>query len=165
LQSAHYAAARFRIAATEEVPPERLRAMLQALLADHFCLRLRSEASPVYLLQGPRDGAAKGWPPQQSKHTGPTAQGLVGRGKWLIGSGASTAQLADASPVTSASPMLDHTSLRGTYDFRVKSMPGVDADALARQLRRQLGLTLRSFPRNTLIIEQAERPRVTARIR
>jgi uncharacterized protein (TIGR03435 family) len=138
--------------------------MLQALLADRFGLRLRGETQPVYLLQGPRDGAAKGWPPQQSKRTGPTADALIERGKWLIGSGATTTQLAAALSRHLGSPVLDHTSLRGTYDFRVKSAPGVDADALARQLSRQLGLTLRSFPRNMLIIEQAERPTVSAQI-
>lgn len=145
-----------------DLPAERVRAMVRALLVDRFGLRLRQESIPVYILQGPPEGARKEKEPRQSKQAVPAAEPLTQRGDWLIGSGATTGQLAAALSRHLSSVVLDHTRLRGTYDFRLKSEPGVDADALARQLRRELGLTLKSFPRQQLIIEQAERPAASA---
>jgi uncharacterized protein (TIGR03435 family) len=136
---------------------ERMRAMVQAMLADQFGVRLRRESQPVYILQGPAPGEER----PQSKRTGPTAEPIGQREGWLIARAATSTQLASALSQHLSRPVLDHTNLRGTHDFRVKSGPGVDADALARELHRQLGLTLKSFLREELIIEQAERPTAT----
>jgi bla regulator protein blaR1 len=148
----------YAVAEPHDLSAERVRAMVRTALADRFGLRLRRESRPVYILQGPAEGAPHGAGPRQSRQAGPTADAIRQRDGWLIGNGATTGQLANALSRHLSSPVLDHTRLRGTYDFRVTSRPGVDADALARQLRRQLGLTLKSFPREQLIIEQAERP-------
>jgi len=146
---------------SNDIAPERMRAMVRTLLADQFGLRLRRESRLVYILRGPASGEQQDEAPRQSKQPMAAADAIRQRGAWLIGSGATTAQLASALSLHLSSPVLDHTSLRGTLDFRLKSSPGVGAEALARELRRQLGLTLQSFPREQLTIEQAERPVAT----
>jgi uncharacterized protein (TIGR03435 family) len=59
------------------------------------------------------------------------------------------------------SPVLDHTGGHGTYNFKMKWAGPDDVDSLASGLRKQLGLTLKSFPLERLVIEDARRPATT----
>ena len=78
-------------------------------------------------------------------------------------------QLAGAVSRYLRRPVLDHTRLRGQYDFALKWRVGRSVDqalaegqgndpALEGALRSDLGLDMVSFPYESLIVDHAEMP-------
>lgn len=143
-----------------------LRAMLQALLADRFALRLRRETRELPVLaivaakHGPKLHAA---PPDEApgiQRTGPglrlafTAQTVADLAAFL-----STLAVVDR-------PVLDATHLPGRYTFTLDLNEVVRANdpaapSIGTVLTEQLGLRLegRRMPLETLLLDHVEKPR------
>lgn len=147
---------RFDVMATagQEVPPERLRQMLQVLLAERFQLQLEgvSAQGTVYRLIAEKPHDLK--PPMR-----PDAPTWVGFGyeilddatrrNWLEGRNASMAALARGLAQGLAAPVTDATNLSGNYDFRIQfsydtaffgQNPDPNSPSLVRAVTTQLGL-------------------------
>lgn len=126
----------------------KLRAMLQALLADRFKLVLRRETKerPVYLLT-----VAKGGPRLTAWKKGePVTQGVTGFGRYpsvlryparhsyspqmvaiLSGDGSSVAQLASQLAWITSRPVLDQTGIAGDFNYEFVFAPPPDTETLA----------------------------------
>jgi uncharacterized protein (TIGR03435 family) len=148
---------------------DRLRQMLQALLADRFKLSLHRETKemPVYALTVGKEGAKI----HPVKADGKSRTG-GGRGH-LTGQKISMPQLADLLTVGAqrelGRPVIDKTGLKGAFDIALnwtpedprpagetEAAPGPD---LFRALQQQLGLRLDSQkgPVEILVIDHVER--------
>lgn len=167
---------------------ERMRLMLQALLAERFQLTLRREnrETAVYALMvadggpklqevksesGPRPIGADEIMPKKSFMT-------MGPGE-LVNQGASLVLLVQQLSQRVGRPVVDQTGLKGAYDFSLrwapdengmlKSSEPVDISAQSSEssgssiftaVQEQLGLKLeaKTLPLQTLVIDHVERP-------
>lgn len=142
-----------------------LKLLLQALLAERFHLTLHKETRqlPIFTLNvGDRGSRMKPAP-------GPVPPGLpqiTGRNnathEELTGQHATVAQLIQNLSRDVDRPIVDQTSLKGTYDFKLEWTPDA-ADpsgiSLFTALKEQLGLRLDSAkgPVEVLVIDRADR--------
>jgi uncharacterized protein (TIGR03435 family) len=159
--------------ASEPVPDQTLRLMLQDLLADRFKLSLHKESRemPVYTLQLDKDKPKF----HESEGDGESQQQLLGsklrrQWKWTT-----IAELAENLSEAMQGPIVDRTGLAGRYDFALDLTPylasagdGPEAGRLQQDLpemivtavREQLGLKLTAtrMPVEVLVIDHVERP-------
>jgi len=166
---------------------DRLRLIVQALLADRFKLKVsfRTERLPAYGLL-----VAKGGPKlvqtQTSagdKSSGPSKGSVgIGRGS-LFGRGVPIPLLTSAlsrEPELGGRAVVDETGLQGSYDVKLKWTPefrarvdsggtadplkagvaGASGPSLFTALEEQLGLRLKSIesPQQVVVIEHIEKP-------
>ncbi len=156
---------------------ERLRAVLQSLLADRFQLKQHDETKqlPVYLLE-----VAKGGPKLKvSPNSSDVSGGLrLGTG-FLAGNQTDVPFLARTLSQIVGRPILDRTGLSGKYDFELKWTPdqssatdavgGVapplavsdpDRPNIFTALQEQLGLKLDSSkgPVTVIVVDRIETP-------
>jgi uncharacterized protein (TIGR03435 family) len=156
---------------------QRLRAVLQSLLADRFQLKQHGETKqlPVYLL-----GVAKSGPRLKvSPNSSDVSGGLkLGRG-FLAGNQTDVSFLAQTLSQIVGRPILDRTGLHGKYDFELKWTPDqssandavggaapplADADPdrpnIFTALQEQLGLKLDSSkaPVTVIVVDHIEVP-------
>jgi uncharacterized protein (TIGR03435 family) len=141
-----------------------LKLLLQALLAERFHLTLHKETRqlPVYALtvesRGPKMKPAPGPVPPEPQITGRSNA----THKELTGQHATVAQLIQSLSRDMDRPVVDHTSLTGTYDFKLGWTPDA-ADptgiSIFTAIKEQLGLKLESAkgPVEVLVIDRAER--------
>jgi uncharacterized protein (TIGR03435 family) len=150
---------------------ERLRRMLQALLAERFHLKLRRETKtgPVYLLE--RSGKPLLLKPTKYTEDQPVmgAPGFSGEiehvgGHWFVFD-TSIPQLAKfAANYVLHKPVVDRTELSGAFDYRDPDakvdQDNGDFESAFTAFLRDVGLKLTSAkgPVETLVIESAEKP-------
>jgi uncharacterized protein (TIGR03435 family) len=170
--------------------------MMQSLLADRFKLVLHHETKelPVYALVVAKSGSklkeAPPAPPDADAAAPGPPNGPLRRGGMqmrrgeLIASGIPLDRLEDVLSHITGRPVVNHTDLKGLYDFTLKWTPGEGegpmmmggppgpppADAppppdpngptLFTALQEQLGLKLESqkAPMDTVVIDRIERP-------
>jgi uncharacterized protein (TIGR03435 family) len=158
---------RFDITATlpETATPRDVPAMLRAVLAERFNLRVHTEtreAPALTLTVARRDGrlgpklsrAVEGAPPESE-----IGDSIKGRGQPL-------SSLARMLTMFMERRVLDRTGLTGAYDFDLQfdaatTGPGVDStSALVTALQEQLGLKLESAvaPIEFIVIDRVEAP-------
>jgi uncharacterized protein (TIGR03435 family) len=151
-----------------------LRLMLRTLLADRFGLETHSEKKEmqVYALT-----VAKGGPKfQESTTEGPPSHGR-GKGGVMTAERMPMSDLAQELSGPINFPVIDATGLKGRYDFKIDTLPYVEAAAavsghkgdqisdlditgiLITALRDELGLKLESRHDNTdiLVVDHAEK--------
>jgi uncharacterized protein (TIGR03435 family) len=153
------------------IEDERLRTMLQALLADRFQLsvHLESRAGPVYLLV--REGTKLNLKAsKQPVH--PAASDLAGNIVFYVGEGwnmfnTSMPQLAHfISDRIADRPVLDHTGLEGLYGFQSSDVPSAqettpqDYQAAFFAFLKEAGLKLQPSTGSIdkLVVDHAESP-------
>ncbi len=145
---------------------EEMRAMLQALLADRFQLKIRRETKevPMYSLVVNKNGPRlKESAPEETPKGRITAGGT---GMHMEVAQGTMAQLAlRLSDNGAGRPVMDKTGLTGKYTYQMNWMngtPGPDSEwpSLFVALGEQLGLKLEpaTGPSEILVIERAERP-------
>ena len=141
-----------------------LKLLLQALLAERFHLTLHKETRqlPVYDLtveaRGPKMKPAPGPVPPEPRITGRSNA----THKELTGQHATVTGLIQMLAWDVDRPIVDHTSLTGTYDFKLEWTPDAADPAgisLFTAIKEQLGLRLESAkgPVEVLVIDRAER--------
>ena len=150
------------VPANLKTPPNpEMRQMLQTLLADRFRLKTHPESrkEPVYALV-----VAKGGPkltPPASTTVQPFVSFLP---NGLSGNNATVDQLVERLASNLRRPVLNHTGLRGNYDFLIDYPPddaGTDRTSLLiRALQDQTGLKLETEPGtiDVIVIDHAEKP-------
>ena len=171
----------FTATAAEREGVERVRLMLQRLLAERFNLRLRSEVRqlPMYALVLARADRTLGpdmkpsgtdcveeWK-QQGK---PDARTLACGSIQSKGPGAVRGFAAEIGPLSrdlhdwTGRPVVDRTGLKGRFDFTLTWAPEGSTDSSAPSIftavQEQLGLRLEPTrgPVDVLVVERAERP-------
>ncbi len=105
-----------------------LRLMLRALLAERFGLTMHTETKEmqVYALK-----VAKGGPKfQQSNREGPPTHSRGAGGAMTVERGAMS-ELAEESSKAMNRPVIDATGLKGHYDYRINTLPYVEAATAA----------------------------------
>jgi len=159
--------------ASEPVPDQTLRLMLQDLLTDRFKLALHRETREmqVYTLQLDKDKPKF----HESESDGESQQQLLGsklrrQWKWTT-----MAELAENLSEAMQGPIIDRTRLTGRYDFALDLTPylavGVDRPETGRlqqdlpgmvatAVREQLGLKLSAtrMPVEVLVVDHVEKP-------
>jgi len=142
---------------------ERLRGMLQALLAGRFGLALHREAKvmAVYELRPDRGG-----PRLAPARAGEDTDLRVVNRRFILQAmsmGEFAGWLSDLAVVDR--PVLDRTGVAGAYDFTLPAIPypapeGVDPAWIFTALRSELGLALRpaKAPVEILVVDRAEKP-------
>jgi uncharacterized protein (TIGR03435 family) len=145
---------------------DRLRPMLQALLAERFGLKVRhgTKVMPVYALKVAKKGP-------KVKESSPDATTSVsyhmGAVTQMAFSKTSVAQFARGLSSFADRPVIDRTSLKGNYDLKLEwssddSQPAQDvgAPSLFTAIQEQLGLKLepQNGPVEMLIIDRVEKP-------
>ena len=150
-------------------PRDEIRKMLQTLLADRFRLAIHRETRemPVYALV-----AAKNGPRLKSSEVGDPCS----MHQKLAGDGRNYEETFSNCPVGELvkqleqlgidRPVVDKTSLTGTYDFRLVVTPGFrthsvsDLDITTSTALRELGLKLESqkAPIEIVVIDQVKKP-------
>jgi uncharacterized protein (TIGR03435 family) len=139
--------------AETEVPEDRMKLMVQSLLADRFQLKLHRESKEMqtYVLTVLKTGVKI--QPVQTGETGRVSRKGLG---FIAGTKASMAQLAEALSDVALNgryildrPVLDRTGLSGVYDFMLTWTPdssGSTSDlsgpSLFTAVQEQLGLKL-----------------------
>jgi uncharacterized protein (TIGR03435 family) len=155
----------------EGIGDERLRLMLQALLAERFRLKIHRETKTgtVYLLE--RSGKPSLLLPTKYTEDRPATgtSGFSGEvehvgGHWFLFN-VSMQQLAKfASDYVLHKPVIDHSGLNGSFDYRDPDVKIVqdngDFESSFTMFVRDIGLRLASAkgPVETFVIEHAERP-------
>ena len=149
-------------AASPDTPPEQVRQMLQALLADRFKLAVHRETRDLtrYALVVGKNGA-KFQPAKDDETTGlhQTQGGQLAFQRHPMATLVNTiANLIDA-------PVDDKTGLTGRFDFQLDLTPEpgrepLDRIDLALQALDRIGLKLeaKKTPTEVLIVDHAERP-------
>lgn len=159
--------------ASQTAPPDELRGMLQALLAERFKLATHTEQKPmtVYALM-----TGKGAPKLQPSEIAPLSEQrcVPGEGapeqKHVVCRHLSMALLADTlqeiAPRDLDIPVVDRTGLKGAFDFKLDwtpaSKPDTDAAAgptLFEAVDNQLGLKLErgKQPMPVIMVDSVER--------
>jgi uncharacterized protein (TIGR03435 family) len=143
---------------------EQIPLMLQALLADRFKLTLHRETRelPMYALV-----VAKNGPKFKSTETETGISSNSSRTHWHVAAKVSMHRFAEFLSDEAGRPVVDRTSLSGTYELTLDWAPENAAAAndstagpsLFTALQEQLGLKLDSTkgPVETLVIDRAER--------
>jgi uncharacterized protein (TIGR03435 family) len=145
-----------------EMTREEARPCLQALLAERFHLAVhrQTKQGSVYSLVVARNGA------KLRPHEGPGGSGIAASsdaGKVAItGKNTTMARLAEYLSGQAGRPVLDHTGLKGTYDFVVEWAAADDSSgpSVFTALQEQLGLRVEAAkgPIDTIVVDHAERP-------
>jgi uncharacterized protein (TIGR03435 family) len=161
----------------ERIPQEDLRAMLRALLAERFRLKVRTEAKemPVYALVVSRSGHKL----TPSADASPGPQIRMGRGQ-LSGKGMAMSMLARELGQQLGRQVIDKTGLNGSYDINLEwtpepghggvfgappppdALPATDSSGptVFTAVQEQLGLRLESQrgPVPVIVIESVDKP-------
>jgi uncharacterized protein (TIGR03435 family) len=171
----------FTATAAERADVERVRLMLQRLLAERFKLRVRQEMRqlPIYELVVARADRAFGADLKPSstdcmeewRQKGkPDARSLACGSIQSTGRGAVRGFAAEIGPLVrdlhdwTGRPVVDRTGLTGRFDFTLSWAPDNSKDSSAPSIftavQEQLGLKLESAtgPVDVLVVEHAERP-------
>jgi uncharacterized protein (TIGR03435 family) len=143
---------------------------LRYVLEQRFKLEVHVQTDPVFVLETLPRGLMLAESGRESL-AAPSSQELPG---WLSFKAGSSSNLAAALSRDLGRPVLDHTRLTARYDFDLSWSvvgplePGDTLDGRAAKeayaqvldaaLREQLGLRLRSFPLQTLVVDRAELP-------
>lgn len=143
----------------EKISPDRLKLLLQNLLADRFRLRVHWETreGPVYALVLDKNG------PKFKESSAAQEPGINMRRGRIKGTREPISILASNLGNQLGRIVLDKTGLRGAYDFTVEWDPEPAADSAGPSiftgLQEQLGLRLESQegPVEVLVIDSAER--------
>ena len=142
--------------------------MLQKLLADRFKLIFHREQrqAPIYTLVVLKDGPK--FKPGDPANCGGRSGGFNATPTDINGSCVSMEQFAARLSRSIGTHVVDGTSLKGTFDFKVSWLPddrfsgrGASANpTLFTAVQEQLGLRLQSGrgPVDTLVIDNAEKP-------
>lgn len=160
--------------ATGPLPQDKILLMLQTLLADRFKLAFHREEKemPIYALVVSKNGPKL----KEAKDEGATQ--ISGDGDEIVFERASMQQLAGTLARSVDRPVIDATSLKGLYNFKLAwaddvrpnpnaptagaSGPSDSADALSifTALQERLGLKLesRKAPVAVLVIDHIEKP-------
>lgn len=160
--------------------PETLKVMLQALLADRFKLVEHSDTKPmqVYVLSVGKGGKPKMKEAEGSEHSGcqgvdqgPPAQGAIPQA-WVSCKGMTMDALAEALHDMAGGyldkPVVNSTSIEGTYDLELKWTPrgalaraGDDGVSIFNAVDTELGLKLdlQKEPRPVIVVDSVnEKP-------
>jgi uncharacterized protein (TIGR03435 family) len=138
---------------------ERLKPMIQALLAERFQLKIHRETKDltIYSLMAGKDG------PKLHASTGASGPGLsMGRGQ-LSGHKVSMTMLASILELQLDRNVRDNTGIQGDFDIKLEWSPDETADragpSIFTALQEQLGLKLGSQkgPVEVLVIDSAEK--------
>jgi len=150
---------------------DEFRPMLQMLLTDRFKLKLHRAPKeiPVYALVVGKDGPKFKVSPEEAVES--THVGVNGRNQNITASKKSMDELATMIPnVFSVDrPVVNHTGLSGTYDFKIEATPefrmtGDDPDlkniSIFAAVQQQLGLRLEAQKAmiEVLVIDHVEKP-------
>ena len=153
-----------------ETSDANVRLMLQAFLVDRFKLAFHRETRtrPIYALVVASGGfKVKSTDPKDDKPRAPGSLGCPAndRGCRIIAMGsAPMPHIADALASNVGRPVVDRTSLPGTYYFDLKyagdNAPESPLPSLVGALKEQFGLELKSDtgPVEVLVIDRAEKP-------
>jgi uncharacterized protein (TIGR03435 family) len=150
----------------------KLRLMLRSLLEDRFKLALSraTKELPVYALETRKSGPKLREVPEAAEDTF-----QVGRRGHIAAKGVPIAELAAILSSFVERPVVDHTELKGKYDFTLDFTPGEgtalpenpdehtpnpDGPSLFEAIQEQLGLRLvaTKAPVEMLVIDRAEKP-------
>jgi len=156
-----------RARADGEADGEKLRAMLQRLLADRFELRVHHESRQMsgYVLS-----VDKGGPKLPTrKDVPPASKGVIQVGDGIWSRGAPMSQLAYGLTLELGQPVIDETGIEGNYDFRLRFDDSEDvAGKPSTQPKfgspftavHEIGLRLdaRKVPIDTIVIDSVLRP-------
>jgi uncharacterized protein (TIGR03435 family) len=144
---------------------ERMRAMLQTLLADRFQLKFHRESKelPVYALVVGKNGSKLNSDPLPCVKLDPNIKGI---GFSVCKPTMSTDRLAEELTRRADRPVLDRTGLSGEYAFSLRYSPeGAtlepnSAPSFFTAIQEQLGLKLepQKAPMDMLVIGRAEAP-------
>lgn len=155
---------RFDIAAkaegNTERPPAEFREMMRVLLAERFRLAVHRESreTAVYALTIDKRGLKL----HESASEAPGVLRMNERGR-VVGAGATITQLAGWFSKANGveRPIVDHTELKGRYDFMLEWGMDASGPSIFTALPEQLGLRLeaRREPIEMMVIDQAEIPR------
>lgn len=149
-----------------DIGDERLRGMLQALLADRFHLQfhLETKTGKVYLLE--KKGNTKGLPVTDDDSGSSSSIGFAGS-KWNMFN-TSMPQLAKfAADYVLRAPVSDRTELKGHFDYRQSAtLPDSEVDHSGANFgpfllflqKMGLKVTTVSGPVQTFVIDSAEKP-------
>jgi len=173
----------FTTTAADRASVERVRQMLQRLLAERFALRLHHETrpTPIYALVTAKSGGALG--PDLRRSTRDCleewkTQGMPDARNVACGSiqgarpGSVAGQAAEIGPLVrslwdwTGRPVIDRTGLTGRFDFSLRWSPegstDTDAPSIFTAVQEQLGLKLEpaTGPVDVLVVDAAERPAV-----
>ena len=156
---------RFDIAArfAPHSTPEQLAGMLQSLLAERFKLAAHHETKelPVYALT-----VTKGGPKFKSSETASGITSNSNRTQWHMTAKVTMERFAEFLTSEAGRPVLDKTSLPGSYELKLDwspdTAPAGDAatlPSLFTALQEQLGLKLESTkgPVETLVVDHVDR--------
>jgi uncharacterized protein (TIGR03435 family) len=164
--------------AAPNTPPETIRLMLQALLADRFQLEIHKDTRPLPgfaltlgkgkpKLKESEGTAAPGCQPEpQKSEPGAPAYVVVTCHHWTMDEFAPNLRLMASAYLTS--PVVNATGLQGSWDFQIKWSPrqqlaqaGSEGISIFDAVDKQLGLKLVSqkLPTPVLIVDRVnERP-------
>jgi len=157
---------------------DQVRFMLRAMLADRFRLQVHTETreAPIVTLDLVRGGIKikEVEPPTPSERAGQVSAAMGDSSGRAIGKKSTMADVAKMLVVFLKRPVIDHTGLKGYYDFGIKwSAPegsgeqpgrtgfGAEGEALLiSALREQLGLRLTATtgPVDYWVVDHAELP-------
>lgn len=145
-----------------------MQAMLQALLAERFKLRVRPETRTVpgwNLLMSRSDGRLG--PSLRRCESDCTGAAMIGGDTWTVNGG----EIAAVTSIVQArlqAPVSDKTALSGKFTFSVRwsvpdelaDAPGADVQAFLGAVQEQLGLKVESarVPVLVTVVESIERP-------
>ena len=141
-----------------------LQPYLQSLLADRFHLKFHRETkeSPVYWLVAAKNGT------KPTTHTGEGTEGTSSNGNGINekmnGTKLSMPDLASFLASRLDRPVIDHTGIKGQFDFQLEWSPDQSSDSpkpsVFTALQEQLGLRLEANkgPVEILIIDSVEKP-------
>ncbi len=147
-----------------EMSREEVRPCLQALLAERFGLRIHrgTKQGSVLSLVVAKNG------PKFKEHAGGGLSGIGASsdsGKAAItGTKATMARLAEYLSGQAGRPVIDHTGLKGEYDFRVEwvldQASALIGPSIFTAMTEQLGLKLEATkgPIEKIMVDQAKRP-------
>lgn len=150
---------------SEPISPERLKLLLQSLLAERFQLKVHWETreAPVYALTIDKNGPKFQENSGGGGDTGVNTSKREGKGR-MKGTGQPISILASNLGNQLGRIVLDRTGLQGLYDWLLEwdleTMPDSSGPSLFTALKEQLGLNLKAIkgPMEMLVIDHAERP-------
>lgn len=170
----------FTTTAADREALERVRLMLQRLLAERFTLRVHHETRqlPIYQLVMIKDGvfgrdmrrAAVDCMEEWKKLGKPDARNLACGSLQRTGPGRVTGHAVEMGPLVGSlydwtgRPVVDRTGLNGRFDFTLtwalEGSPDTDAASIFTAVQEQLGLKLEPSrgPVDVLVVDGAERP-------
>jgi uncharacterized protein (TIGR03435 family) len=163
LESDHYDIA---AKSSDAVPTERLRQMLQPLLADRFKLAFHRETRemPAYVVTVGKNGLKM----TQSQGDGEMQMKPTGKGLNVQFTHVTLAQLAEMASSPLQGVVVDQTGLKGAWDFTLDMSPAMmnrpadreeAIDMIIQVLNDQLGIKIeqKKVPAEVLVVDRAEK--------